>query len=985
MPVTRSDWIGDGMTISAKQWILYGVMLLVGASLAFGVAFYAHKHQHDSSYQNFVHLVEMDYALISYQIESHEKILSSLGRFYTSSDNVTDVDFKNFTQEEIEEYKSFDALGWIDYDPSQQKFYWSHISPDFYNDIKRKEIVSGLWFELIKKTVESEKSSYFLITPDSYFFNDIHQGIHDQNETENHIGLLYPVYQYIQSSDQKLQKTLRGIAFSIIDIEYLIYEVSAKKIYYDHNLFNLTVTQSDNKKEEKIIFSHQESGADFLYGVKRNLSLGNLSLSLYYIPSQDFISQYASGSSYVIFAALSGLTLALIFLRQMTMSMNFLKVSRARAEELNRLKSDFLATMSHEIRTPMNGILGMAELILGTKPSRQVENYARTIIGSGETLLDIINDILDFSKIEAGKMQIDPMDIDMLELVDDLAALYSTKATDKAVELVVRYVPGSERFVYADPVRVRQVLGNLVSNAIKFTDKGHITITIEELKDILRDDKKAVLRFSVKDTGIGLPQDIQEKIFEKFSQGDSSTTRKYGGTGLGLNISKSLVNMMGGKIGVSSRLGEGSTFWFEIPLERNTDKPVLKNQSAILKDLRVLIVDDLTVIRQLMAEHLSEAGLRPLAVESGEDALRVMREQAALGDPFQMVIIDYLMPGMNGVALASLIQEDDEINQACLIMLTAAGNPLADDDFTRRGFSAYISKPVQTKALIEGLGIIWSSFHHQSNGNGKLIRLENRNNISGKTNLDEETYDLSGHSVLLVEDNLVNQIFIKEILEGMQCDYEIAPNGKDAINKIHERNFDLVIMDCLMPVMDGYEATKEIRKLQNDKKIQAKLPIVALTANAMKGDRERCMESGMDDYISKPVRKRELQISLLKWLKDIDIEKENFSDNSNSAEHLSKDEDVSISKKPKAVILDLEAVGNARDVLKADYNAMVHIFLQNSLERIEEIQKALDGRDVEAIIRPAHTLKSTSRQMGAVKMADTAMRIEYTAKKTQSG
>jgi signal transduction histidine kinase/CheY-like chemotaxis protein/HPt (histidine-containing phosphotransfer) domain-containing protein len=777
---------------------------------------------------------------------------------------------------------------------------------------------------------------------------------------------------------------LLGLSFSVIDLEYLVQEVGSRKSEDDRQFIDLSVETIGTDGQPLVIYSYGHNNAGAPYESVETSRLGDLSVVWRYKPSQAFVERHGSFSSYIIFMALSALALALIIFRQMSATMRLLKASREKAEDLSRMKSDFLATMSHEIRTPMNGILGMAELILSAHPEKQIENYARTIIGSGETLLSIINDILDFSKIEAGKMQIDLMDVDMLELVDDLAILHSVKARDKAVELVVRYMPGTERFVYADPLRIRQILGNLLSNAIKFTDEGHITILVEEDPSAVKDPERVALKFSVRDTGIGLSEETQQKIFEKFTQADSSTTRKYGGTGLGLSISKSLVKLMGGQIGVESREGEGATFWFSIMMDRNLEKPATRFHSSILEDVRILVVDDLPVIRELLSEQLQDCGMRPYAAKGGHEALKLLRQAASIKDPYRIAIIDYLMPDMNGEVLAQVIQNEEDLKDTCLVMLTAAGNPIADDEFSAKGFSAYISKPVQTKALIDALAIIWSQYSAEtrSGHTKKLIRLDPQSRLGGREG-SEAPQNLGGKKILLVEDNLVNQIFIREILEEMHCKYKIVPNGKEAVAAVCEEDFDLVLMDCLMPVMDGYEATREIRKLQESGTIKPALTIIALTANAMKGDRERCVEAGMDDYISKPVRKQALENLLSEWLD----EKPRSSETSGGEEPQKETKpetrraaDVVPLNRQGTGILDAEAVENARSVLKADYAAMVHIFVQNCYERYEEMEGALGANDITSLIRPAHTLKSTSRQMGAVQMGETARRIEYAAK-----
>lgn len=640
-----------------------------------------------------------------------------------------------------------------------------------------------------------------------------------------------------------------------------------------------------------------------------------------------------------------------------------------KAEELNRLKSDFLATMSHEIRTPMNGILGMAELIQSAQPNAQIEGYARTIINCGESLQHIIDDILDFSKIEAGKMEIDIMPVDLLSVADDVASLFAVRARDKALELAVRYVPGTEQFVFADPLRLRQILGNLLSNAIKFTDKGHVSLTVEQVKNPDLAENMVEMKFSVTDTGIGLSEEAQSRIFEKFQQADSSTTRRYGGTGLGLSICKSLVELMGGRIGIKSIEGTGSTFWVTIPMALNVCEIRTQPTPPILKDVRVLVVDDLPIIRQLVYEQLTLANMRCDVALSGEDALSKMKRAHESDDPYQICIIDYLMPKMNGEMLSMAINDYPELRDTCLIMLTAAGNPLADDKFFKKGFSAYIAKPVHNLALIENLAVVWGEY--KAGARDVLIRVDTRS--LGKDNSSQYEPIFPHVKILIAEDNLVNQVFIKEVLEEMKVQYTVVSDGKEAVESVQEQDFDLIIMDCLMPVMDGFEATRHIRALQQSGKVKS-TPICALTANAMKGDREKCLAAGMDDYLSKPVRKKELKEKVYTFIHPSD---DSFARDTQPETTMTN---TSHTSSPVHAILDEEAIKNAQSILKSKYGEMVTLYIDNSQERIEEISQAINQNDIEAIIRPAHTLKSTSRQMGAIKLSDIAETMEKNAK-----
>ena len=701
--------------------------------------------------------------------------------------------------------------------------------------------------------------------------------------------------------------------------------------------------------------------------------------------SEDSMQRFNKLETIIVCVALFVLLMEVLFIfrpmvKRAAAQISTAEEAKAKAEELNRLKSEFLATMSHEIRTPMNGILGMAELIQGARPSLQIEGYAKTIISSGESLQQIIDDILDFSKIEAGKLEIDTMAVNMMDLIDDVAKLHAVKARDKAIELAVRYVPGSEQFVFADPVRIRQIIGNLISNAIKFTDKGHVAITVEENKKPGLANDKVELKFSISDSGIGLSQEAQVKIFEKFQQADASTTRQYGGTGLGLSICRSLVDLMDGDMGVESVEGEGSTFWFTLPFARNDKEVHVQPKPPVLQGTRILVVDDLPVIRELVKEHIREAGMECHAAACGEEALKIMQKACTKGRPYHIAILDYLMPEMNGEMLASAINDHPELRETCLIMLTAAGNPLADDTFAEKGFSAYIAKPVSAPALIESMAVVWEKY--QGGARDVLIRVDTRS--LGKEHTQEVEPMVAGVSILVAEDNLVNQVFIKEILEEMGADYTIVSNGQEAVDAVQESEFELIIMDCLMPEMDGWEATGAIRGLQEKGTIKP-MPICALTANAMKGDREKCLNAGMDDYLTKPVRKKELKEKVYALVFGEDTENLETSSSVVSVSQESSEIPPIRKEQQDNDVLDAEAVNNARSILKAKYDEMINVYIDNSWERIEEIMNAINENNIEAVIRPAHTLKSTSRQMGALKLSDMAKEIEYTAKAIHSG
>jgi len=653
-----------------------------------------------------------------------------------------------------------------------------------------------------------------------------------------------------------------------------------------------------------------------------------------------------------------------------------LKSAISKAEEANRMKSEFLATMSHEIRSPMSGVLGMAELLLDTPLTSQQKDLTRTILNSGEVLMNIIEDILDFSKIEANKLELDPIAVNMLELVDDVAMLYSTKARDKALELAVRYVPGSEPFVYADPMRIRQVLGNLVNNAIKFTQTGYVIITVREDFDADLPLDKVKLVFTVEDSGIGIAPQDQDRIFEKFEQANSSTTRNHGGTGLGLSISRKLIELMGGQITLQSELGKGSTFEFTLPMTRNQQEIFVQPRPPVLKDLRLLIVDDLPVIRTMLSEQLSNAGIICDTASSGHEALEKLVKARDNGKIYDMAIIDYLMPGMNGEMLARAINDEPDFRDICLVMLTAAGNPIVGDDYAEKGFSAYISKPVSYLKLIDTLAVVWEKY--SAGYTDTLIRVDTQ--AMGMTKKEEDSLKLSGSRILLVEDSRLNQAFAEEVLSQLSCNVTTVSNGAEAVEAVQKQTFDLILMDCQMPVMDGFEAAERICGLKDKGVVPSGLPIIALTANAMKGDKQRCIDAGMDDYITKPVRKKELKEKIYSWLGHGTLP--DYHEESDRV--LLHETELEEGNSP-AMIIDEDILNDARAILKDKFDFMVDCYIEDVENYIHEIQAAAVKHDIEAMVRPAHTIKSTSKRMGALQLSDIARDIELSAKEAANG
>ncbi|MAC46072.1 MAG: hypothetical protein CMI12_04360 [Oceanospirillum sp.] len=681
-----------------------------------------------------------------------------------------------------------------------------------------------------------------------------------------------------------------------------------------------------------------------------------------------------------------------------------LEMALEEAKGVAKAKSQFLAMMSHEIRTPMNGVLGMADILASTPLEHDQQEYLQVIRSSGESLLNILNDILDFSKIEAGQLTLSPVECHLVDVMEHACQLFTQNAHSKGIEIIALPPSSLDHFVVVDVGRLEQVLSNLISNAVKFTESGQVDVRLKVLEE---QQLGYHLRFDIQDTGIGIKPEVQNKLFNKFVQADHSTTRQFGGTGLGLAICKQLIELMGGEIGIESSLGHGTRVWFELTLDKSRKIPANDKIEVLDRNTHILLVDDIPANIELMQHILKDQAVTISSAYSAHKALDLLHEAVETGNPVDLLITDHMMPGTDGLELVQLTKKNIQHQPKVLMLSSADQDQLHEEG--KALLDCFMPKPIRKDALLRQV------FHLLENGVTSQVsstKSTKRASLGGESN-DRDSQELS---ILLVEDVLVNQMVVQGMLSQSGLSADWAQNGQEAVEKVKDNYYDLVLMDIQMPIMDGYQASQAIRLYQEENHLPA-TPIIALTAHAMKGDMERCYEAGMNDYLTKPISADKLISTINHWTKEPHTSQQSaHSHQSLSQQHIQPDKSVSAHEPAsfKASVMPLpstptalnspsgtlqQAPSDCDTVSKGSIDEVLPLINLSTLQRLEkemggnlspiynqfvstlpatldELDSAINKQDSDTVQKISHRIKGSSRNLGLDALGEQAFTME---------